>query len=69
MSCLLTETERGVLARENDPSRNYVQTVRSRVRDRIRELMTDIEILAEHEPELLDELHRVLQTVDEHRRV
>jgi hypothetical protein len=56
---LLTDTERRILRREDDASRNYLRTVRSRVRDRIRRFETDVGILAEHESELLDERYRV----------
>lgn len=56
---LLTETERQQLAGEKGDQRRYEAT--SRVRRRIEdELTTDIEVLAEHHPELLDELREVV---------
>jgi hypothetical protein len=60
MRALLTDTERRILRREDDVSRNYRQTVRSRVRDRLRALETDAEILAAYEPDLLADLYRAL---------
>lgn len=52
---LLTETEREQLAGEHGDQRRYEAT--SRLRRRLEdELTTDIEILEEHHPELLEEL-------------
>lgn len=56
---LLTETEREQLAGEHGDQRRYEAT--SRVRARVREeLTTDVEILEEHRPELLEELREVV---------
>ena len=56
---LLTGTEREQIAGEHGDNRRYQAT--SRVRRRIQEeLTTDVEILAEHHPELLDELQGVV---------
>ena len=56
---LLTATEREQLAGEQGDQRRYEAT--SRVRRRIAdELTTDIEILAEHRPDLLNELREVV---------
>jgi len=56
---LLTETEREQLAGEHGDQRRYEAT--SRVRRRIAdELTTDLQVLAEHRPELLDELREVV---------
>jgi hypothetical protein len=56
---LLTETEREQIAGEHGRDRRYQAT--SRVRARIEdELTTDIELLEEHHPDLLDELREVV---------
>ena len=56
---LLTETERKQLAGEQGNERKYQAT--SRVRRRINEeLTTDIEVLAEHHPDLLSEVKSVV---------
>lgn len=56
---LLTETEREQLAGEHGDQRRYEAT--SRLRRRLEdELTTDIEILEEHNPELLEELRDVV---------
>lgn len=58
---LLTNTEREQLAGDHGDQRRYEAT--SRVRRRIREeLSTDVKLLAEHNPDLLDELHEVVCT-------
>lgn len=61
---LITETERRLIAGEGEDQRRYeaVSRVRSRVND---ELTTDIELLAEHHPDLLDELREVVCENDE----
>ncbi|WP_435158969.1 hypothetical protein [Haladaptatus sp. DFWS20] len=54
---LLTETEREYIAGEGNPTDSQRYQAISRVRERIRdELPKDIELLAEHHPELLKEL-------------
>lgn len=56
---LLTETEREQIAGEHGRDRKYQAT--SRVRGRIEdELVNDVEILAEHHPDLLEELREVV---------
>jgi hypothetical protein len=58
---LLTDRERAVLTRSVDATPNYRQTVRSRVRERIRVLERDVAALAEAEPDLAAELRRVVR--------
>jgi hypothetical protein len=56
---LLTETEREQIAGEHGDKRKYEAT--SRVRRRVNEELTsDIELLEEHHPDLLDELRDVV---------
>lgn len=57
---LLTDGERKHISRESEnPQRRYEAV--SRVRNRIEEeLTTDVEILEEHHPELLDELREIV---------
>jgi spore maturation protein CgeB len=56
---LLTETEREQIAGEHGRDRRYQAT--SRVRSRIKEeLSKDVEVLAEHHPDLLEELREVV---------
>jgi hypothetical protein len=56
---MLTETEREQIAGEHGDDRRYQAT--SRIRNRIEdELPEDIAILAEHHPDLLDELREVV---------
>jgi len=56
---LMTETERELIAGEGTDQRRYeaVSRVRSRVKE---ELTTDVEILEEHHPDLLEELREVV---------
>lgn len=56
---LLTETERQQIAGEHTDQRKYeaVSRVRARVEE---ELTTDVELLEEHHPELLEELREVV---------
>lgn len=57
---LLTDAERRHIGRESDSDQLRYEAV-SRVRSRIQdELTTDVEILAEHHPDLLDELREVV---------
>ena len=56
---LLTEREREVLAGETGTDA-YRATVRSRLRKRLRELEGDIDLLAKHEPELYEQLRKVV---------
>lgn len=53
---LLTQREREILSGDADVSDNYRYRVVSRVRTKIRALEKDVQILAEHRPDLLDEL-------------
>lgn len=56
---LITDTEREQLAGEHGDDRRYQAT--SRIRRRINtKLVEDIETLAEHHPDLLDELRGVV---------
>lgn len=55
---LLTESERKAIAEE--ASKNYRYKTRSFFRDRLDELEKDVETLAEHDRELLDELREVV---------
>lgn len=56
---LLTETERKQLAGQQGDERKYQAT--SRVRRRINEeLTTDMEVLAEHHPDLFSEIQSVV---------
>ena len=57
---LLTDREREILRQEAEVSRNYVYQIRSRVRDKIEALSTDVEILKRHQPDLYEELNEHL---------
>jgi hypothetical protein len=56
---LLTERDRELLTDEEGGNRRYqaVSEIRSRINE---ELSTDIKLLEEHHPELLEELRRVV---------
>ncbi|WP_135535619.1 hypothetical protein [Halostella pelagica] len=56
---LLTETEREQIAGEGTQQRKYeaVSRVRGRIED---ELTADVDLLAEHHPDLLEELQEVV---------
>lgn len=56
---ILTETEREQIAGEHGDKRRYEATSRARARVRD-ELAVDIEILREHNPDLLDEIREVV---------
>lgn len=57
---LMTETERERIAHERDDEKRRYESI-SRVRSRIHdELTTDVELLEEHHPDLLDELREVV---------
>jgi hypothetical protein len=58
---LLTAREREILCEEAEVSRNYLYQIRSRVRDKIEALATDIEILRAHQPDLFEELYETLE--------
>lgn len=51
---LLTAAEREALQGDGDDDSNKRSTYRSRVRQRVPELATDLEILREHEPDLYE---------------
>jgi len=55
---LLTEREREALAGDNSDSYRY--KTRTYFRRRLEKVETDIEILAENDPELLEELREVV---------
>ncbi|MFC3958936.1 hypothetical protein [Halovivax cerinus] len=58
---IMTDTDRDYISREGDPSESQRLQSISRVRSRINEeLATDIEVLEEHHPELLEELREVV---------
>jgi hypothetical protein len=57
---LLTDREREILTGEADVSQNYVYQIRSRVRQKIGRLATDVEILEDHHPDLAEELREAL---------
>lgn len=59
---LLTETDRERIASDPDTpeAENYRYQAISRVRDRLDELETDVEMLAEHHPQLLAEIQDVV---------
>jgi len=55
---LLTEREREAIAGETSDSYRY--KTRSFLRDRIEKVTRDVEILEEHDPDLLEELQEVV---------
>ncbi|MDL0138888.1 hypothetical protein PNP85_05160 [Halobacterium salinarum] len=55
---LLTEREREALAGEASDS--YYHKTRSYFRNRLDELEKDLDVLAEHDPELLEELQEIV---------
>lgn len=57
---LMTETDREYIAGEDDVDENKRYQAISRVRDRVDELGTDIELLKEHHPGLLEEVRDVV---------
>ena len=58
---VMTETDREYISGEGDATEHQRQQSVTRVRSRItQELPRDIEILAEHRPDLLDELREVV---------
>lgn len=58
---IMTETDREHIAGEGDPSKRQIDQSVYRVRLRINEELTrDIEVLAEHRPDLLAELREVV---------
>lgn len=61
---LLTETERDQIAGSHGQKRRYEAVTRARTRID-EELTTDVELLKEHHPDLLDELRDVVCEDDE----
>lgn len=61
---LLTETEREQIAGEHGRDRKYQATSRARARIQ-EELKRDVEVLADHHPDLLGELRDVVCDGDE----
>ncbi|MFB6267066.1 MAG: hypothetical protein ABEI31_05345 [Halodesulfurarchaeum sp.] len=57
---LLTDREREVLRDDVEVSANYLYQIRSRVRQKIDRLAEDVEILEDAQPDLLEELKRVV---------
>lgn len=57
---LLTDREREILAGDADVSDNYRYKVQSVARQRVRGITDDIDVLREHEPEIFDELQRIV---------
>lgn len=65
---LITDTEREQLAGEHGDDRRYQAT--SRIRRRINtKLVEDVETLAEHHPDLLNELREVVCEENERKQV
>lgn len=62
---LMTETDREYIANEDDVDENKRYQAVSRVRDRIDELATDIEVLEDNHPELLEEVRDVVCEEDD----
>jgi non-homologous end joining protein Ku len=57
---LLTEREREIISGDADVSDNYQYRVVSRIRTKIENVEEDVEILAENQEDLLDELREVV---------
>lgn len=64
---LLTKREREVLCGDADVSQNYLNQIRYRVRQKISRLEGDITLLADHQPELADQLHETVMESLNHR--
>lgn len=58
---LLTAREREILREEAEVSKNYLYQIRSRIRDKIEALDTDVEILRRYQPDLFEELLETLE--------
>ena len=63
---LLTESEREAIA--GNASDSYRYKTRSFLRGRLEKVEKDIEVLAEHEPELLEELREIVCEEDDERQ-
>lgn len=57
---LLTDRERTILDGSADVSDNYVYQIRHRIRLKIEELATDMQILREHHPDLAKEVREAV---------
>lgn len=57
---IMTTEDRKRIAREKDTTEAKRYQAISRVRKRVEELETDVEVLEEHHPELLEELRGVV---------
>lgn len=57
---ILTTTDRERITGESDAPDSKRYEAVSRIRNRIEELETDVEILAEHRPDLLEELREAV---------
>lgn len=57
----MTDREREVLRGEADVSDNYRYQIRSRVREKIDRLVEDLEFLAEHQPDIMEDMVNEIQ--------
>ena len=57
---LLTKREREILTGDADVTDNYQYRVVSRVRTKINAIDRDMDVLAEHRPDLIEELREVV---------
>ena len=57
---LMTETDRRYIAHEADVGENKRYQAIARVRDRLDGLESDVNVLEEHHPELLEEVREVV---------
>ena len=57
---LLTDREREILAGDADVSDNYRYKVQSVARQRVRGIADDVDVLRKHEPEIFDELQKIV---------
>ena len=56
----MTETDRKYIAHETDVGENKRYQAIARVRDRLDDLESDVNVLEEHHPELLEEVREVV---------
>ncbi|WP_178915578.1 hypothetical protein [Natronomonas gomsonensis] len=64
---ILTERDREIIP--NEPNNDRRPEVKTRVRNRIERLEEDLQILADHEPELAEKLRDTICTATEHNRL
>lgn len=62
---LLTEREREILSGNADVTDNYRYKVQSIVRQRIRRISRDVDVLRDHEPEMYEMLTERVCEIDE----